>query len=237
MSLMQWFTRSPPTVECTPVAMATFSLVPTPSALETSTGSFHFFLSNANSAPNPPMPPRTPGVKVRIAWWRIRCFAASASAMSTPASAYFIEDLFSCGSVTGYTKLRVILFRKRPERHAAGSQAHCRFCREENLKGSEQAPPAHQARMHQGIRIGKEALANLTGLPGVGRHIEGHGNHPPRPDHVVGQGAFPHAGRFSRSGCCRNRRDWRPSKNTPPPELCTALAGRKDRFARWCSSR
>jgi hypothetical protein len=95
MSLMQWLTKSPPTVECTPVAMATFSFVPTPSALETSTGSFHFLLSSANSAPNPPMPPSTPGVKVLLAWWRMRCLAASATAMSTPASAYFMKVLLA----------------------------------------------------------------------------------------------------------------------------------------------
>ena len=39
MSLTQWFTRSAPTVSCRPVMNATFSFVPTPSALDTSTGS------------------------------------------------------------------------------------------------------------------------------------------------------------------------------------------------------
>ena len=39
MSLTQWLTRSAPTVSCRPVMNATFSLVPTPSALDTSTGS------------------------------------------------------------------------------------------------------------------------------------------------------------------------------------------------------
>ena len=38
MSLTQWLTRSTPTVSWRPVMNATFSLVPTPSALETSTG-------------------------------------------------------------------------------------------------------------------------------------------------------------------------------------------------------
>ena len=38
MSLTQWLTRSTPIVECTPVMNATRSLVPTPSALATSTG-------------------------------------------------------------------------------------------------------------------------------------------------------------------------------------------------------
>ena len=39
MSLTQWFTRSAPTVECSPISKAILSLVPTPSTLETSTGS------------------------------------------------------------------------------------------------------------------------------------------------------------------------------------------------------
>ena len=39
MSLTQWLTRSAPTVSCRPVMNATFSFVPTPSALDTSTGS------------------------------------------------------------------------------------------------------------------------------------------------------------------------------------------------------
>ncbi len=39
MSLTQWFTRSTPTVSCRFAMKATFSLVPTPSALDTSTGS------------------------------------------------------------------------------------------------------------------------------------------------------------------------------------------------------
>src|SRR5260370_42474475 len=74
------------------MAMATLSLVPTPSALETRTGSFHFLRSRAKSAPKLPMPPSTPGVNVRLAWRRILCFASSATAIFTPASAYFMKD-------------------------------------------------------------------------------------------------------------------------------------------------
>src|SRR6266851_5374837 len=90
MSLMKLLTRSPPTVECTPMAVATLSFVPTPSALETSTGSLHFLRSSAKRAPKLPMPPSTQGVKVRLAWWRILCLASSATAIFTPASAYFM---------------------------------------------------------------------------------------------------------------------------------------------------
>src|SRR5207244_11040014 len=75
--------------------MATLSFLPTPSVLETSTGSFHLCVARADGAPKPPMPPSTPGVKVRLAWWRILCFASSATAMFTPASAYFMRELFA----------------------------------------------------------------------------------------------------------------------------------------------
>ena len=62
MSLTQWFTRSCPTVSCRPVAKATLSLVPTPSAELTSTGFFQ--PASWKPAPNEPMSVRTPRVKV-----------------------------------------------------------------------------------------------------------------------------------------------------------------------------
>ncbi len=48
-------------VLCTPVMNATFSLVPTPSALATRTGSGTFW-PRANSPPNEPTPESTPSV-------------------------------------------------------------------------------------------------------------------------------------------------------------------------------
>ena len=69
------------------MAAATLSLVPTPSVLETSTGSRQRFRSSAKSAPNEPMPPITPRVKVREAMRRMRSLACSAREISTPASA------------------------------------------------------------------------------------------------------------------------------------------------------
>src|SRR5258708_398679 len=77
------------------MAMATFSFVPTPSALETRIGSLYFFLSSTNNAPKFPIPPRTPFVNVRVARWRMRFLASSAAAMLTPESAY----LMGCGEL------------------------------------------------------------------------------------------------------------------------------------------
>src|SRR5438874_10490761 len=76
---------------------ATLSLVPTPSVLDTSTGSFIPAKLQANIPPNDPMSERTPGVKVSRASFRIRFLAALDFSMSTPASLYVMAiccDLF-----------------------------------------------------------------------------------------------------------------------------------------------
>src|SRR6202050_3661688 len=88
MSLTQWFPRSAPTVECRPMAKAILSFVPTPSTLETSTGSRYLVLSTANSPPNPPISLSTPRVKVLCARYLMRCLVRLARSISTPASAY-----------------------------------------------------------------------------------------------------------------------------------------------------
>src|SRR5215831_4928336 len=67
---------------------ATFSFVPTPSVLETRTGSFMPAKLQANMPPNEPISERTPGVKVSRASCRIRFFAALDASISTPASLY-----------------------------------------------------------------------------------------------------------------------------------------------------
>ena len=50
MSLTQWFTRSAPMVWCRFISKAIFSLVPTPSTLETSTGSSVLLLVDGEQA-------------------------------------------------------------------------------------------------------------------------------------------------------------------------------------------
>src|SRR3984957_9907502 len=90
MSLTQWLTRSAPTVECRPISNAILSLVPTPSTLDTSTGSMYLVLSMANRPPKPPISLSTPRVKVLCAKYLMRCFVRFARLISTPASAYVI---------------------------------------------------------------------------------------------------------------------------------------------------
>ena len=62
MSLTHMATQSMPTVSCLSIRKASFSLVPTPSVPETSTGFFMPARSGANIPPKPPRVPMTPGM-------------------------------------------------------------------------------------------------------------------------------------------------------------------------------
>src|SRR5258708_28928608 len=161
------------------MAMATLSLVPTPSALETSTGSFHFLRSSAKSAPKLPMPPRTPGVKVRLAWWRMRCLASSATAIFPPASAYFMRNPIAPVSGLPLIGAQSAAHRSLTGNHwsaAKGCGSYLKNNRLSELKRPENPVPAHDSWMQQGIRISKESFANLSGLPGSLSDVEGHVN-------------------------------------------------------------
>src|SRR5271165_2047657 len=68
--------------------MAIFSLVPTPSVVETSTGSVKPAAFRSNSAPKPPKPPMTPARVVALASGLIASTSASPASISTPASRY-----------------------------------------------------------------------------------------------------------------------------------------------------
>ena len=76
MSLTHMATQSMPTVSCLSIRKASFSLVPTPSVPETSTGRLTPVRSGSNKPPNPPMPDRTPGTAVRAT-----CFFISSTAL------------------------------------------------------------------------------------------------------------------------------------------------------------
>src|SRR5688500_3523705 len=92
MSLTQWFTRSWPMVSWRPAICATFSFVPTPSALETSSGSLES-VGTRNSPPNPPGLETTCAVAVLLTRSRMRCLASRAASRSTPASRYVVGVL------------------------------------------------------------------------------------------------------------------------------------------------
>ncbi len=84
MSLTQWLTRSTPIVEWTPVMNASRSLVPTPSALATSTGSDTPAAPSWNRPPNEPISDSTPLVKVPRASDLMRRTTSLPASMSTP---------------------------------------------------------------------------------------------------------------------------------------------------------
>ena len=86
MSLTQWLTRSRPTVSWMPVMKATRSLVPTPSALATSTGSRIPAEDSENRPPKDPISESTPGVNVPFASERMRRTTSLPASMSTPDS-------------------------------------------------------------------------------------------------------------------------------------------------------
>src|ERR1700678_1686289 len=97
MSFTQWCTKSAPTVECSPISKAIFSLVPTPSTLETNTGSTYLVLSTANRPPKPPISLSTPRVNVLCAKYLMRCLVRLAWSMFTPASAYVMGEAAGVG--------------------------------------------------------------------------------------------------------------------------------------------
>ena len=84
MSLTQWLTRSAPTVSCRPERNATLSLVPTPSALDTSTGASRP-PGTAYMPPNEPIPERVWRSWVLATSALMAFFARSAASRSTPA--------------------------------------------------------------------------------------------------------------------------------------------------------
>src|ERR1700740_1421461 len=57
----------------------------------------------------------------------------------------------------------------------------------------EEAPPAHDAGMQEGVGVGEEALANRAGFPGVLRSVERHVNHHRSANDVAARDAAPEA--------------------------------------------
>jgi len=75
-----------PTVSCLAAAMATFSLVPTPSVVETSSGSLNPAAFGSKNAPKPPSCASAPGRAVERASGLIAWTSASPASISTPDS-------------------------------------------------------------------------------------------------------------------------------------------------------
>src|SRR6266436_9753112 len=118
----------------------------------------------------------------------MRCFTASATAISTPASAYFIEGLLSSVCPCGARNLLFSLENAYGRRRGAATPI---LVGTVDLKCTEQSFPANQAGVHQRVRVGEKSLANLAGLPGVRRNVERHIDHHRRSDDVVARHAAP----------------------------------------------
>src|ERR1043165_7189837 len=67
-----------------------------------------------------------------------------------------------------------------------------KFCLERvSLECPKQPSPAHQTWVHECIRIGKKAFANLARLPGVLWNVERHVDHDGCTDYVVSRDRSP----------------------------------------------
>ena len=75
-----------PIVSCRPVAMAIFSLVPTPSVVATRIGSLKPAALVSNSAPNPPSEAVVPARAEALASGPIALTSAAPASISTPAA-------------------------------------------------------------------------------------------------------------------------------------------------------
>src|SRR6267143_5686931 len=123
----------------------------------------------------------------------MRCLASSATAMSTPASAYFIKGLVASFSIFASGANSHAKYKTgnlgRAQRGLAPARKYHDFTNP--LKGPEDALPPHDAGMQDGVRVGEETLAKLTWFPGFRRNIERHVNHDWRADDVLARDAAP----------------------------------------------
>src|SRR6267154_556220 len=96
----------------------------------------------------------------------MRCFASSATAIFTPASAYFIRRPLASVPGAGAllrpsTQLRISFER----RGGSPRFRNTRQVYQERLERVEDSLPAHDAGMKDGIRISEKTLANLARIP------------------------------------------------------------------------
>src|SRR6266478_3323470 len=126
----------------------------------------------------------------------MRCLASSATAIFTPASAYFMRNLCASVSATDSGKVRGPLFTSRNSFEHRGGRRRLlptAIAYQDELKRVKNALPAHDPGMQKGVGIRKKTFANLAGLPGFGRNIQRHVNNHGRSDDVIARDAAPEA--------------------------------------------
>src|SRR6266850_1854933 len=124
----------------------------------------------------------------------MRCLASSATAIFTPASAYFMRNLSAPVSATDSGKVRGPWFTSRNSfERRGGRRLPTAIAYRDKLKRVKNALPAHDPRMQKGAGISKKPLANLARLPGLGRHIQRHIDNHRRSNDVISRHAAPEA--------------------------------------------
>src|SRR6516162_3135096 len=143
----------------------------------------------------------------------MRCLASSATAIFTPASAYFMvsrlhEWLRAAGTSSvpcragtcerreaarkrSSTKVTLWMFyanKRPPARPSRGKEGGAYI-----LKHMKQPAPPHGAGMNQGIPVGKEPGGDVA-VPGVARRVQRHIDEHRRAEDVVARHATPVAG-------------------------------------------
>src|ERR1700730_8746134 len=124
----------------------------------------------------------------------MRCLASSATAIFTPASAYFMRKLCAPVSSTDWGKIRGPQFTSRNSFERRGGRRRwlpTAIAYQDELKCVKNALPANDPGMQKGISVRKKPFANLAGLPGFGRNIQRHVNNHGRSDDVIARDAAP----------------------------------------------
>src|ERR1700722_6437119 len=119
----------------------------------------------------------------------MRCFAASAVAISTPASAYFMDEVRSRFPFGQYESGRTQL--DFGDRQVGAAFTRTNSNTSNKLKCVEQTLPAHDSWMKDRVRVSKKSLAHFTRFPRVRRRIQRHVNHHRLPDDIFARHTTP----------------------------------------------
>src|SRR6202453_5254616 len=119
----------------------------------------------------------------------MRCFAASAVAISTPASAYFMDEVRSRFPFGPYESGRTQL--DFGDRQVGAAFTRTNSNTSIKLKCVEQTLPAHDSRMQDRVCVREKSFAHFARLPRARRRTERHINHHRLPDDIFARHASP----------------------------------------------
>src|ERR1700722_9632630 len=119
----------------------------------------------------------------------MRCFTASAVAISTPASAYFMDEVRSRFPFGQYESGRTQL--DFGDRQVGAAFTRTNSNTKYKLKCVEQTLPAHDSRVQDRVRVSEKSFAHFARFPRIRRRIERHINHHRLPDDIFSRHATP----------------------------------------------